>query len=158
MENEGRILIIDESMIDVRIVKRVLSNAGFDVVVSQEGEDIVEKAKHDSFDLILLDIMVPDFKGFDVCKALKEDPFTGDVPIIFLTARYELSMFMKGFEVGGEDYIRKPLIMTELISRVKSQIELASARKIQFDLVLELQKAKDEIKILKDELNVQKQV
>jgi DNA-binding response OmpR family regulator len=97
--------------------------------------------------------MVPDFKGFEVCQELKSDPFTSDVPIIFLTARYELSMFMKGFEVGGEDYIRKPLIMSELVSRVKAQIELASTRKIQLDLILELQKAKDEIKELKNSMS-----
>mgnify|MGYP003970571699 CR=1 FL=1 len=153
MEHENKILIIDDSMIDVRIVRKILTNEGFIVVVSQKGENIVERAKKEAFDLILLDIMVPDFKGFEVCQELKSDPFTSDVPIIFLTARYELSMFMKGFEVGGEDYIRKPLIMSELVSRVKAQIELASTRKIQLDLILELQKAKDEIKELKNSMS-----
>jgi len=152
MENESRILIIDESLIDIRLVKRMLTNVGYDVIVAKKGEDIVGKVRSELFDLILLDIMFPDFEGFEICRKIKDDPFTKEIPIIFLTARYEQATFIKGFEVGGEDYIRKPLIMSELVSRVKSQIELANSRKVQLDLIFELQKAKDEIIRLKTKL------
>ena len=156
MEYEARILIVDESIIDIRLIKKMLMLEGYEVIIAKKGEDIVSLARKEQFDLILLDVIVPDFDGFEICKKIKDDPITKEIPVIFLTARYELATFIKGFEVGGEDYVRKPLIMSELISRVKSQIELAQARKNQLDLIFELQKAKDEILNLQNELAVLK--
>jgi signal transduction histidine kinase len=79
-------------------------------------------------DLILLDVNMPEMNGFETCKKIKEDIKTKDIPVIFLTARIESEDIVKGFEVGGIDYVTKPFSTVELISRVKTHVELKKAR------------------------------
>ena len=86
--------------------------------------------KKEKPDLVLLDVMMPDISGFDVAKQMKADPEMSDIPIIFLTALNSTADIVKGFQVGGNDFISKPFNKEELIIRVTHQISLVAAKRI----------------------------
>ena len=100
------ILIVDDEPDNAAILREVLSTYNREIALSGESALIqVEKYKPD---LILLDVMMPDMDGFTVAKRLKENPETADIPIIFVTAKTDVKSFIKGFDVGADDYIMKP--------------------------------------------------
>jgi len=107
--------------------------------------------------LILLDIMMPEMDGFEVCQELKKDPQLSQIPVIFLTAKADTESIVMGFEIGAKDYITKPFRYEELLARVKTHLDLKKAYDTQSrllfekeQLVAELQKALKEIKTLKE--------
>lgn len=118
------ILLVDDIPSNLNFLSDVLSQEGFGIILSTLGKDAVRTALHELPDLILLDIAIPDLDGYSVCEELKRDPSTRDIPVIFLTARNEKEDIIRGFEVGAVDYIMKPFNYTELIARVKTQLEL----------------------------------
>lgn len=131
MENlfDNTILIVDDTPENIDILVELLED--FDKQIAINGEDALETAwEADPPDLILLDIMMPEMDGYEVCERLRANEKTKDVPVIFLTAKTEKDDIVKGFEVGGQDYITKPFDARELMERVKTQLELKTQREI----------------------------
>jgi len=123
------ILIVDDTPENIDILVELLED--FEKQIAIDGEDALETAwEGDPPDLILLDIMMPEMDGYEVCEKLRENEKTKDVPVIFLTAKTEKDDIIKGFEVGGQDYITKPFDARELMERVKTQLELKTQREI----------------------------
>ena len=132
------ILIVDDNLKNCQLAASVL-HPYYRLLLTESGEKAIEIAKARLPDLILLDVMMPGLSGFETCKILKENPFTKDIPIIFVTAKTEETDIEAGFNVGAVDYISKPFRTKEILSRVKTHISLRSA-------VKELEQKNEELK------------
>ncbi len=128
--SDYKILIVDDVVSNVLLLKILLTNEKFQVCTASNGNMCIEQAKKEKPDLILLDVMMPDLNGFDAAVILKKDPETLDIPIIFLTALNNPSDLVKGFQVGGNDFLTKPFNKEELLMRVMHQIQLVAAKRI----------------------------
>ncbi len=112
-----RILVVDDEKKIIEIVKAYLERDGFSVVVAYDGQAALDAVKRHSPDLIVLDLMLPELSGWEVCRILRRE---SNIPIIMLTAREETTDKIVGLELGADDYITKPFDPKELISRVKA--------------------------------------
>ncbi len=122
-EKSIRILAIDDEDIYLHAIVGLLSGS-YKILVALNGPEGLQIARSElPPDLILLDVMMPEMGGFDVCRELKKDPYTKDIPVVFLSALDETKEKTKGFEVGGVDYITKPFQGEEVLARVKTHIE-----------------------------------
>lgn len=135
------ILIVDDVPQNIQVVANILQKEHYHMAFAQNGKTALELVRRAPFDLILLDIMMPEMDGMMVCEELKHDPLTRDIPVIFLTARTEVEDILRGFEKGAVDYVSKPFNSAELLARVKSHLDLRAARE-------ELKKANQELHIL----------
>ncbi len=108
----------------------ILKHVGLNVSVAPNGTIALKIINEDKPDLILLDIMMPDISGYDVCRKLKENDDTKDIPVIFITAMAQTEDLIEGFEVGGTDYVVKPFEEKEVLARIGSQLSL---RKIAYE-------------------------
>lgn len=124
-----KILIVDDVARNIQILGNILSAHGFQIAYAQNGQNALSIVKKQDFDLILLDIMMPEMDGYEVCKKLKSNKKTSDVPIIFLTAKADMDSIVKGFETGGQDYITKPFNSAELLARINTHILLREQKK-----------------------------
>jgi signal transduction histidine kinase len=122
------ILLVDDNLQNLKVLGNMLQETGYHLLFAKNGIQALEAVKNRKPDLILLDIMMPDLDGFEVCRQLKQNIQTNDIPIIFLTARVEQEDIIKGLELGAVDYVTKPFNHKELISRVKTHLELKAAR------------------------------
>ncbi len=122
-----KILIVDDTKTNVDILIQALRN-DYKLGVALNGFKAIEYTKNNNPDLILLDIMMPDMDGFEVCERLKQDPETHDIPIIFITALEETHHKTKGFTIGAVDYITKPFDISEVKARVKTHLALKIAQ------------------------------
>ncbi|MEB3884207.1 EAL domain-containing protein [Lyngbya sp. CCY1209] len=118
------ILIVDDNPNNIRVVFNFLKKSNFRVLVSTGGEDALRKTKEVTPDLILLDIMMPKIDGFEVCRRLKDNPETREIPVIFMTALAEIENKVEGFALGAVDYVTKPLQQEEVLSRVRLHLKL----------------------------------
>ncbi len=125
-----KILIIDDYPDNVFLIQDRLEKAGYEVITAYDGTTGMQKAFDEEPDLILLDVMMPDISGFDVCKRLTADERTKLIPIILLTALIEVDNVKEGLDAGAYDYIRKPFNKVELLSRIKSALRYSEANKI----------------------------
>lgn len=123
-KEQKKILIVDDVARNIQILGNILSSNGYQIAYAQNGRQALKITNTQNFDLILLDIMMPEMDGYEVCKHLKNSDITSSIPIIFLTAKADMESIVKGFETGGQDYITKPFNSAELIARVKTQIQL----------------------------------
>ncbi len=124
MSLKETILVVDDTQINIDILIDLLKD--YDVIVAVDGQsaiDILEE-EYNTIDLILLDIMMPDMDGFEVCKILKKDSKVQKIPVIFLTAKTDNESIQTGFELGGVDYITKPFRPIELLARVRTHLNL----------------------------------
>lgn len=128
--SDYKILIVDDVVSNVLLLKILLTNEKFQVCTASNGNACIEQAKKEHPDLILLDVMMPDINGFDTAVILKKDPETLDIPIIFLTALNNPNDLVHGFQVGGNDFLTKPFNKEELVMRVMHQISLVAAKRI----------------------------
>lgn len=138
--SEYKILIVDDVMSNVLLLKVLLTNEKFKIATACDGRQALEQVEKEKPDLILLDVMMPDMSGFDVSQHLKANPETAEIPIIFLTALNSTSDIVKGFQMGGNDFISKPFNKEELIIRVTHQISLVAAKRIIVAQTEELRK------------------
>jgi DNA-binding response OmpR family regulator len=126
--NEGapgmseKILVIDDEDTTVQLISILLERRGFEVIKAYSAEDGMRKAYRHQPDLVLLDIMMPDMDGWEVCKRLRE---MSDVPIIFLTARGDVKDVVRGLEMGADDYVPKPYDNDELVARIRAHLRRA---------------------------------
>lgn len=118
------ILVVDDNPNNIQILFKCLKKAGYKVLIAQTGESAINQAKKTLPHLILLDVMMPIMDGFDTCVSLKSLPETVNIPIIFMTVLDETFNKVKGFSLGAVDYITKPFIQEELLSRVKLHLDL----------------------------------
>lgn len=125
---KSRILVVDDISKNLQVVGTMLRNEGYHVMPATSGVQALERAHAQPPDLILLDLMMPEMDGLEVCSRLKAEPLTRQIPIIFLTASNEMEHLMKGFEAGAVDYITKPFNAPELLARVRTHLELKHAR------------------------------
>ncbi len=114
-----RILIVDDEKDIAELISDILEDEGYETVISNNGTSAIEKIKQEDFDLILLDVMMPDISGTEVCAKVRD---IANCPIIFVTAKTNLTSKLVGFEVGADDYITKPFINEELVARVKAHL------------------------------------
>ena len=129
MEETPVILIIDDNPTNLNVLFEYLEESGFEVSVAQNGRSALEQVAQIHPDLILLDIMMPDLDGFEICRTLKKRVETNDIPIIFMTALTDASDKIKGFLAGGSDYITKPLQYEEVLARITAHLKLRNAEK-----------------------------
>ena len=122
------ILIVDDTTKNIQVLGNMLYSKGYNISVATSGKEALESVKAKTPDLILLDIQMPEMDGFEVCKNLKSDPSTKEIPVIFLTAVTEPEKIVHGFELGAVDYITKPLNPAELFMRVATHIEIKESR------------------------------
>ena len=120
-----RILVVDDEKKIVDIVKAYLEREGYQVIAAYDGEAALDLAHRQPLDLIVLDLMLPEISGWDVCRTLRKD---SDVPIIMLTARDETTNKIVGLELGADDYVTKPFDPKELVTRVRTVLRRSERR------------------------------
>jgi len=118
------ILIVDDKTNNLQLLSKYLDDANYKTLIAQDGNKAIATAKALQPDLILLDIMMPGMNGFEVCRHLKSEPITQDIPIVFMTALAETKDKVRGFKFGAVDYITKPVEEEELLARVKTHLAL----------------------------------
>ncbi len=123
-----RILIVDDDPVNMQLLEELLTENGYRVDASSDGSEALEFIENESPDLILLDVMMPGLDGYEICEKLKSSVETKHIPIIFLTAKTEVEDVVKGFKVGGVDYVSKPFNSEELMARVNTHIEIKMLR------------------------------
>lgn len=121
------ILVIDDEPDLIELVSYNLKKEGFKVATALSGEDGLEKIRKSSFDLLILDLMLPGIQGVEVCRMLRSNPKTESLPIIMLTAKREESDKVRGLETGADDYMTKPFGPKELIARVRALLRRSSS-------------------------------
>jgi DNA-binding response OmpR family regulator len=117
---DTRILIVEDDRDIAALVERYLSRAGYATEVATSGRDVVESVSRRPPAAMVLDLMLPDMDGLTICRALRAQPATAELPIIVLTARNEEADRVIGLELGADDYITKPFSPRELVARVKA--------------------------------------
>lgn len=123
-EKKFKILIVDDVPKNIQVAASILQKEGYLMAFAQNGVVALNQTESIQFDLILLDIMMPEMDGFEVCKQLRRNPATKDIPIIFLTAKTDTESIVQGFQLGAMDYVTKPFNGAELLARVRTHLEL----------------------------------
>lgn len=131
MTEKKNILVVDDTKMNLMILVKTLGDEGYRVRPALSGAAALEAAGKEAPDLILLDIMMPDMDGYQVCRTLKKDPLLKDIPVIFISAMDQVEDKIKGFEAGGVDYVSKPFQTKEVLARVGTHLTL---RALQRDL------------------------
>lgn len=121
---EEKILLVDDDSKNLQVAMNILKD--YNVIFAQSGEKALELLEKNNFDLILLDVIMPNLDGYTVCKKIKENPLTSKIPIIFLTFKDEEKDIVKGFDLGAVDYVTKPFFSEVLLKRVEVHLKLAS--------------------------------
>ena len=121
------ILVVDDTISNLDILIELLED--YDVIDATNGKDALEIAEEEEVDLILLDIMMPDMDGYEVCEKLKSNATTKNIPIIFITAKADEDSIEKAYEIGGIDYVTKPFKPKELLARVNRELQLQDLQK-----------------------------
>ena len=118
-----RILVVDDDENILSLERTILEQKGFDVTAAAGGAEALRLLADRVFDLVLLDVMMPEVDGFTVCRKIKEDPRLKDIPVIFLTARGGGEALAEGFESGAVMYINKPFTANKLLTIVNTMLE-----------------------------------
>ncbi|HEU5081348.1 MAG TPA: hybrid sensor histidine kinase/response regulator [Opitutaceae bacterium] len=137
----ARILVVDDQEANVRVVGNILGALGFTIVPATSGEQALRRVAAKAPDLVLLDVLMPDMDGFEVCRQITERTAGLEIPIIFLSAADDKQLIVRALEGGGVDYVTKPFNPAELISRVRTHLALKAAR----DSLRQLAEDKDEL-------------
>jgi two-component system, sensor histidine kinase and response regulator len=127
--SKATLLIVDDSPLNVKLLKFMLEEAQYDTLVAQSGPEALELLEEHEPDLALLDVMMPDIDGFELCRRIKAIPRHAGMPIIFITALHETEDIVKGFELGGVDYITKPFNKKVLLVRIQNHIDLLNSKR-----------------------------
>ena len=120
MTPPAHVLIVDDERDLVRLVEFNLQQAGYETTTAYTGEEALQKVRHRVPDLVVLDLMLPDISGTEVCRQIKASPRTRQVPVLMLTARTDEVDRVVGFEVGADDFVTKPFSVRELVLRIRA--------------------------------------
>ena len=123
-EQTSTILVADDNPTNVLLLQRALSKHGYHVITADNGQAALELAREVKPDLILLDVMMPQHDGLEVCRLLTSEPETATIPIIFVTARVDSDEVVRALTMGGSDYITKPFILKEVLARIAVHLRL----------------------------------
>ncbi len=129
MSLKARILVVDDEQDILRLLSYNLKKHGYQTDEVRDGEDALRRVREHSYQLIILDLMLPGLSGMEICSILKRDPKTASIPIIMLTARSEEMDKVTGLESGADDYITKPFSVREFLARVKTVLRRAEGTK-----------------------------
>src|SRR6185436_6579563 len=124
-----KILIVDDDIDSLKLIGLMLQRQGYEVAAANAGNQALSKALSERPDLIILDVMMPDMNGYEVCKRLRANPDTKGIPIIMFTAKTLIDDKVQGFEAGADDYLTKPTHPSELASRVKAVLARSQAQR-----------------------------
>lgn len=124
LRDDAMILVVDDVLENLRLLSKILNRAGYKVRQAIDGQMALRTVRSVQPDLILLDVMMPKLDGYQVCLALKSDPLTQNIPIIFVSALDEVLDKVKAFKMGASDYITKPFQHEEVVARVENQIQI----------------------------------
>ena len=138
------ILLVDDSKTNLDILIGLLEEH-YDLLVATSGEKALKISLKQKIDLILLDIVMPDMNGYEVCQRLKTNDITKDIPVIFATAKTDDNSIAKAYETGGVDYISKPFKYYEIIARINTQLSMQQ-------LIMDLEHSKQELNIVNNDL------
>ena len=127
--NGTTLLIVDDKPQNLRLISDFLAAHGFDLMLTRSGAQALERAQVATPDLVLLDVRMPEMDGFEVCRRLKDDPRTANVPVIFMTAVDDTAHKVEGFLAGAVDYITKPIQREELLARIQNHLQLYRLQK-----------------------------
>jgi response regulator RpfG family c-di-GMP phosphodiesterase len=119
-----RILCVDDESVNLKLFDAFLIPQGYDLLHAENGRQALEKIKEQKIDLVLLDIMMPEMNGYDVCRKIKEDQTHGNIPVIMITSLQFKKERIKGIEAGAEDFISKPIDQAEVLARIKMLLEM----------------------------------
>jgi len=148
------VLIVDDNADNLQVLAGHLTEAGYEVLAANNGPRALALVVNRKPDLILLDILMPGMDGFAVCRALKGDPETADIPVIFITAaRTDTNDVVEGFQLGAVDYVTKPFKSLELLARVRTHIDLKLARDLILAYNRRLQKLSEHLQKLNADKN-----
>ena len=147
-----RILVVDDEPDAIELIRFNLKASGYEVLTAEAGEEALAKARKFSPDMILLDVMIPEIDGLEVCKILRRDPATASLPIIMLTAKASEIDRVLGLEFGADDYVTKPFSPRELMLRVRNLLKRKESSKEEVERFqvrdIELDVSKYEVKIM----------
>lgn len=129
-----KVLVVDDQPVNVKLLQRKLERAGMEVLAAYRGDEAIRIAGEHAPDIILLDIMMPEVDGFEVCRRLKEEVSTRDIPVIFITAKTSREGKLKGLGSGAADYITKPIDLDETIARVNTQLHIQQNHRENLEL------------------------
>lgn len=124
----NHILIVDDNTNNIQVLGNILRENEYEIAIALSGQEALEWVDSEDFDLVLLDIMMPEMDGYEVCQRIKKIDKHKDIPIIFLTAKTDTDSIVNGLEYGAVDYITKPFNSSELLARVKTHLDLKNAR------------------------------
>ncbi len=127
--SKGKILVVDDEIYIVHILDFSLGMEGYEVITALDGEAALEKVKIEKPDLIVLDIMMPKLDGYEVCKTIKANADTQNIPVILLSAKGRNADQKMGFDVGADDYITKPFSPRKLVERINQLLGQAISEK-----------------------------
>lgn len=144
----GKILIVDDNPDNLKVLHIYLKSVGFEVLVAEDGMAGIEVVRNSQPEIILLDVMMPGIDGFEVCRRLKANPASQNIPVIFLTALSETVDKLTGFHVGGVDYITQPIEHEEVAARIRTHLILTRTR----------QKLQQQNDLLQSEINRRQQI
>jgi DNA-binding response OmpR family regulator len=129
-----KILVIDDHADSVFLLKDRLEREGYEVITAYDGKSGLKRAFNDNPDLILLDIVMPDIDGLEVCRTILNTQSTKDIPVILLTGKVDADGTKEGLQAGAFDYIRKPVNKTELLARIHSALKLRETTKLLIEV------------------------
>jgi PAS domain S-box-containing protein len=144
--SKSKILVVDDERVNVELLEGMLST-DYDIVTAHDGNEALEKAEMTSPDLVLLDIMMPGMNGYEVCRRLKADDKTMCIPIVMVTSLREREDRIQAIEAGADDFLSKPIDMSELSARARSLVRIKQYR----DALIEEQ---DKLLLFKSSLNM----
>lgn len=151
---KNTLLIVDDNYVNVKFLHSFLSNTGFNVLIADGGEEGIQVTENAKPDLILLDVMMPDMDGFEVCQHLKSHKNTKDIPIIFITALTDTEYKIRGFEVGAADYISKPFQQEEVLARINTHLTIRQQQQLLEKQNDELNKAHNHLLTVLNQLSI----
>ena len=124
MTEQARILVVDDQAPNRKLLTDLLRTKGYTVETASGGQEALVKVRASRPDLVLLDVVMPDLSGYEVCKIIRSDPDTGVLPIIMVTALDPTEERVKGLEAGADDFLTKPINVAELLARVRSLLRI----------------------------------
>ena len=137
-----QILVVDDDQDTIAILARHLEREGFVPIEANSGAQCLKMVHENEVDVILLDLMMPEMDGFQVVKALRDDPVTAEIPIIMITARDDLDARAEGMRLGVSDFLAKPVFRRQLASRVRAQLEVVATARNATDTMDRLEAAR----------------
>lgn len=141
--DKNKLLIVDDSMVNLNLLAELLKDKGYQLAFAQSAKETYKVLENFLPDLILLDIMMPEVDGYQVCEKLKSDEKTKKIPVIFITAKNDEKGILQAYSVGGVDYVTKPFFVKELLARIETHLNLKNSYDTIYDQSINLKIAND---------------